>query len=531
MRTAPQYAPVDMPTKGVSINRSANKAIPYVYHIGKGYRNEYGKPTSKKVLIGKLDEEEHKLIPNARYFEIYGGTPQKQVDSNAEVQTVQDFGHYYLLDAIIHQYRLDEIMRNIFGDASEELLLLAIYTALEGSVLSYCEDWCENTYLFNNQRLTSQRISVLLNEVTEKKKADFFKAWMYAREPHEYFAYDVTSIYSYSRGNESVEYGYNRDKEALPQINLAMFYGEKSHLPIYYSSYPGSIPDKSHLKYMMRNAKQMGMRNVKYVMDNGFFSADNINLLLSEGHSFVLGMPGHMKYCRQLRKDNQQKIKDARYHLQTGRVQAMRFENTEYQKRIYVHMFYSTDKAAREEGIFYHELEKIEQGLLDGETPQGGDRYFVCTREENQPVHVERNYAAINDKLINFGYFFIATSDPAMSSAEALHIYRTKDVIEKNFDNLKNDIDMKRLRTHTLHTMDGKLFVAFLALILRAHVANVTAAYRAQECLSLDKIFIELKKLKVVRIGGCSLHNPMTKRQRDVLALFGCTEKDILACI
>ena len=57
------YQEIEMPTKGVSINKSRT-GIPYVYHIGKGYRNEHGKPTSKKILIGKLNPISKKLIPN-----------------------------------------------------------------------------------------------------------------------------------------------------------------------------------------------------------------------------------------------------------------------------------------------------------------------------------------------------------------------------------------------------------------------------------------------------------------------------------
>ena len=43
--------------------------------------------------------------------------------------------------------------------------------------------------------------------------------------------------------------------------------------------------------------------------------------------------------------------------------------------------------------------------------------------------------------------------------------YRNKDVVENSFDDLKNQLDMKRLRVQNSQTMDGRLFVQFLALI------------------------------------------------------------------
>ena len=44
--------------------------------------------------------------------------------------------------------------------------------------------------------------------------------------------------------------------------------------------------------------------------------------------------------------------------------------------------------------------------------------------------------------------------------------YRDKDVVENSFDDLKSLLDIKRLRVQNYQTMEGRLFVQFLALIL-----------------------------------------------------------------
>lgn len=36
-----------------------------------------------------------------------------------------------------------------------------------------------------------------------------------------------------------------------------------------------------------------------------------------------------------------------------------------------------------------------------------------------------------------------------------LRIYRTKDVAEKSFDNIKNDLDLERLRIHSDEAVEG----------------------------------------------------------------------------
>ena len=45
-------------------------------------------------------------------------------------------------------------------------------------------------------------------------------------------------------------------------------------------------------------------------------------------------------------------------------------------------------------------------------------------------------------------------------------IYRRKDIVENCFDDLKNRLDMKRLRIHSSEVVDGRMFIQFIALTL-----------------------------------------------------------------
>jgi transposase len=79
----------------------------------------------------------------------------------------------------------------------------------------------------------------------------FFKLWTRERAGDRYLAYDVTSFSSYAKGIEDTEWGYNRDGDKLPQVNLGCYMGYESALPLFYVTYPGSIIDKSHMSCMM----------------------------------------------------------------------------------------------------------------------------------------------------------------------------------------------------------------------------------------------------------------------------------------
>lgn len=42
---------------------------------------------------------------------------------------------------------------------------------------------------------------------------------------------------------KQVKYGKNKDDDHLPQINLALVFGEKSKLPLYYRKLAGNVSD------------------------------------------------------------------------------------------------------------------------------------------------------------------------------------------------------------------------------------------------------------------------------------------------
>ena len=56
--------------------------------------------------------------------------------------------------------------------------------------------------------------------------------------------------------------------------------------------------------------------------------------------------------------------------------------------------------------------------------------------------------------------------------AKALKIYQIKDAIEKSFNDLKNDLDTKRLKIHSTAAMDVRIFIQYIALILLSYVGE-----------------------------------------------------------
>ena len=91
-----------------------------------------------------------------------------------------------------------------------------------GEPAMYCEDWLYRSECYPGKLLSSQRISEIMSNLTNGERMHFYERWGEHRRENEYVALDITSISTYSELINEAEWGYNRDKEKLPQVNVCM---------------------------------------------------------------------------------------------------------------------------------------------------------------------------------------------------------------------------------------------------------------------------------------------------------------------
>jgi len=516
---------VDIPESGTLPRRKGNSV--YIYYTVRAYRNEQGKPTNERVSIGKLDEKTGKLIPNRNYYEVVKST------SEPEVQCIKSYGVTYLIDKILRELKLDAVMRTKFPELANQIIAIAEYMLCEGNIMYYYDDWSEGIYPYENTKLSSQQISRIFQGIDYKRRMEFFKTWIHARNPNEYIAYDVTSISSYSQRIENLEYGYNRDGDNLPQINMAMYYGEQSQLPLYYNVYPGSITDKTHLSTMVQDNEVIGCKKTKYILDRGFFSAENVERLAKAGCRFVMSIPNSLKFSAQMIDRYRSEIVNrSECRLGKGLPYAKSVIVEEFGIRGKLHIYYSPSKAVAEEEALYDRIEKEEQALSEmKQAPSKSKRYekhFEINEHKDGGFSFTKDQEKINTAISRLGFFLILETDFKSTSEEILNIYRRRDTIEKTFDELKNGLDMKRLHCQSDSTVEGKIFVAFFSLILRSYIQNKLKQYQQETGTSFTAIMKELNKIKLVfTADGKRMLTPVTKKQRDILDLCGVSVDDI----
>jgi transposase len=520
-----------------------NKVGKYTYlYESVSYRDSNGKPQTRKISIGKIDPQTGEPIYKPEYLERVRGTDKEPVINNVKQYSkddikrsiIRELGVFYLLESISREIGLVDVLKSSLNENWEQVLTLAFYMVATGEPAMYCEDWILTSESLPCGNMSLQNISELLSTITNEQRLAFYSRWGNLRSEHEYVALDITSISSYSELIGDVEWGYNRDKEKLPQVNVCMLFGEKSGLPIFQTTYSGSINDVSTLKSTLQLASGLKLDNMSIVMDKGFSRKDNIDAMLSDedGIRFLIPTPLTMNFTKERILGEKLTIDTVDHTIVIGNdvvrgVTKKCAWNDEHD--VYTHIVFNAELAYHLKNKQYGDIAKLKQEAINDPTnPKLANDFkkYLSIRKSKKEVlgySVNIKHQVLEEELRYKGSL-VLISNHVDNVQTALEIYRAKDVVEKGFLKLKNCLDLGRLRVHSDHRMQNKLFVGFIALIIMAHVHNVMSSNNMYEKFSMKKLIKSLERLRVQYINGERILFPLTKEHKFIFKAFGISE-------
>ena len=355
---------------------------------------------------------------------------------------------------------------------------------------------------------------------------------------------DITSISSYSYENEMMEFGYNRDHEDLPQVNLGLIVDSGSKLPLYYHVHDGSIHDVSTLEHVMREGFAFNMHKLMFVMDKGFYSRQNVSAMYSNKYGFIIAMTLSSGTAKKAIDEVRTAIRHPMNIIMTDNGEAIyaktidsHWGSESFHWPCRFHVYTSENEDIGKRGIRLDmKLRECFQELNAGEWVEAHvplyAKYFKMNECENGVKKYDyKEEALVKAESRYSGYLVLVTDQMELSAKEVLDIYRSKDAVEKAFYDLKNEQDAKRLGTHGVAAMDGKLFTLFISAILTSEIRRRMAGLKEEWTLNkvrtaLDKI--TFSKVKVEHLKKAkNLRGIVSARQRSYLArLLDCPEKE-----
>ena len=559
--TVDEIQPVKIPDeKGVHTKKCGKKSELYVYKNTRYYRTESGQARHDSVCIGKAcPDDPTMMVPNERYYLIFntpipdsfwkaksmkskingtvdkGVNNQTVVDSNITMDRFDSFFHYgytFIVFMIATSIGLKEVLESCLGlDMALDIISIIAYMIQNGNSMIEMEHWQEFTFLpYEAAAFSSGRISSLFRSLNYSTRQSVMANWVSKNKTDDCICYDVTSISSYSENDIEIEYGYNRDHEQLPQINMGYFSSLQTRRPLTYSVYNGSLNDSSNLAYVIQSAADLGLSNFHFFADGGFFYEKCFNALKKFVKSFTIGMPLERNISKEYIDSISSDIHKSKHRIIGLHVQCIELDKVVYRTKGRVLIFYDQGKADDQNRSMDYEIDNLTAELKElKKMPRSTKykKYFILKKHENDDgFDFELDLDKMDNIMKYHGYFLIFTTNKNFTCEEILHHYREKDVDEKMFYQIKDPMRGNRNRTHNLDTTNGKLFVTFLATVIRSEMYRLLKDYIKGHSLTLKIVIDKLANIAVVGgREGIHLVKEITKEQREILTVLGAVDK------
>ncbi len=439
------------------------------------YNPETKKTTHRYKLVGTATEKGGEITFGPSYK-----LTLRAAASVEKISTTVQMGESLVIDTAVKNTGIKPLLQKAFGKQDAQSILdLASYILCTGNPLSTSEYWMES---HGKTIIASERISELLHRLDEDKVNTFFSPWMEKQGKGKSLCYDISSVSSYSKNNHYIEWGYNRDREKLPQINFALLSAKTTDLPLWFSPLPGSMNDSTTLKETVVKLKKLNASPSAFIMDRGFYSQENLDFVTSNGIKFIIPVPQMVKWTHPL-------INQARSKLMSHVDGYIRKDNgtiiesvTHYTplpdgSRAWLHIYHDDEIGLQSKQAFMRHYSRCYDELQSGELVKAHKKFYKeffelgYKTKNGQKIKAIKKPETYFDENF-FGYWCIYTN-AEKDAKTALESYRERNGIEQLFDDLKNELDCQRLRVHSSSAMHGRLFIQFVALTLLTSIRKV----------------------------------------------------------
>ena len=529
---------------GKITTKEKGNAVYVNYEVGREYYPDRKYTIPKRVTIGKLSKaDERMMVPNQNFLTYFPEIELPEEKFNSNRSSCLRIGAYIIIQKILDEYKLPELLGEQFEEKDLGLFLdLIAYTiTCENNAGQYYPMYAFGHPLFTKgMRIYSDsKVSEFLCGMTGEESIGFLNDWNASCDHREkiYISYDSTNKNSEAGNIEMVEFGEAKVDVGSPIFNYSIAYDTKNAKPLFYETYLGSIADISQLEYMLGKAKGYGYKNIGFILDRGYFSKGNIRKMDEYGYSFVIMIKGMAKLVNRLVLENKGKFEEERrYSIRKHHVYGITVKDRLYlddEKDRYFHIYHSTGKEHGEKEELEEMLERLGKVIkaqygTDYQLSDAEKEYFDTFYDSKGILTlVKEKDDVIKQALQLCGYFCIVTSDK-MTAAEALDLYYSRDASEKLFRGDKSYLGNKSERTHYNESTEAKIFVEFVALIVRNRIytklkEELNRIDENPNYMTVPAALRELEKIEMIRGRDriYRLDHAVTKTQKTILNAFG----------
>ena len=488
------------------------------------------------------------MFPNEKFQEYFPDVVIPEELPEAYRSCCLRIGSYIVIKYVLNEYHLPEILKKYFNDDIGLLLDLISYLIVdEENAGQYYPDfaYCHPLFTEGMRIYSDSKVCRFLHSVTREQTIGFLDDWNSERDHKQriYLSYDSSNKNCQAGDIDLVEFGKAKDDKGVPVFNIAIAFDENNRVPLFYEEYLGSITDVSQFVYMVDKVKEYGYKNIGFILDRGYFSQDNIQYMEDNGYAFVIMVKGRKELVSSLVEENlgtfeTKHSNSIRTYRVYGKTATSRLYENDTRDR-YFHIYFNPSKQAAEREHLEQTWDKMTT-FLDkhlGEVLTLGKtyhHYYALKFDKDGHLISYKERADVAERELKLcGYFCIVTSEE-MSASQALIHYKGRDISEKLFCSDKSFIGSKSMRVHYGESLSAKIFIEFIALIVRNRIYNLLKETMLRmeakyNYMTVPAALRELEKIEMVRRnkGQYKLDHAVTKKQKVILSSFGLSEADI----
>ena len=181
------------------------------------------------------------------------------------------YGDIWMLEQVADRIGLrDDLVKAFDGnkEMADAVLTMAIYQVSNGGSFNRMAHWQRIERVPFKTPLTAPLITQLTQKITEGNRMALFRLRMGRVKDGDLCALDSTSRSAYGDALADIMWGNNKEHLPLRQTTDVIVFDLTTHMPIYYRTFPGNIPDSRSVDIILKDLADAGLPKVVLITDS-----------------------------------------------------------------------------------------------------------------------------------------------------------------------------------------------------------------------------------------------------------------------
>ncbi|MCL2459672.1 MAG: transposase [Desulfobulbus sp.] len=455
------------------------------------------------------------------------------------------YGDAWLLEQVAEQTGVRQDLEVVFNGNHEivdDILTLAMFPYLTTFTFNRVARWQRAVKAPSSRALTPAAITRLSQSITEQQRMELLKLRAQRLGKDELCAVDSTSRTAYGDSLADIRWGKNKDRLPLPQTTEVVVYTLSSHMPVYYRTFPGNMPDSRSLRVILTDLEHAGFKDLALITDRGYETLANLEHSIRCGQALVLrAKTGQKEAASAIEELGDFVVRpegmtiDPRARICHKQVDLDSTVAGKRSDRLKLNLY--LDPIRR--GLELVELDialSLQKDALDELLKNGemlGDaatirRDFCYYKVRTDPAARMIQSFELNEQKVakarrRSGFFALITHAVNFDALQAYDAYRLRDEQEKHFQQMKDLMAADRQRNWSEEGKTGRLLILFVSLILSSYVRHIWKSTQLHDLFSSSlEILDEMRPIRLIEHANrAKVITPFVGAQAAICEAFG----------